>query len=377
VNDGCTSIIVFFLGDPHVLESGKRREDRSSDPNRELSFSRGIDLDSSVGRSEFLDFLGKSFNDSLEHGGSTGEDNVLIKILSDIDITFLDGVEGGFMFSGEFRSDERGLEHDFRGTEAFRSNSHLGSIRKFILMFTMSCGFSLGEFITIVIGNIAELFLDISDDFSFSRGGHFITSFREDLDEVISDISTSKVHSENGMRKSISFIDGHGVSDTITRVEDDTSGSTGGIKREHGLDTNIKSNNVEGLEHDGSHLFSVVLGVQRSLSQKNGMLFRGNTELVVEGVMPDLLHIVPVGDHTVFNGVFQLEDTSLGLSLITDEAVFGIHTDHDSGVLGSSNDGREDSSGSIISSETALAHSRSIVNHQRLEICVNHVFNLF
>ena len=38
---------------------------------------------------------------------------------------------------------------------------------------------------------------------------------------------------------------------------------------------------------------------------------------VVEGVMPDLLHIVPVGDDSVLNGVLEGQDTSLGLSLIT------------------------------------------------------------
>ena len=39
------------------------------------------------------------------------------------------------------------------------------------------------------------------------------------------------------------------------------------------------------------------------------MLLRGDTKLVVEGVMPDLLHIIPVGDDTVLNRVLQGEDT--------------------------------------------------------------------
>ena len=38
------------------------------------------------------------------------------------------------------------------------------------------------------------------------------------------------------------------------------------------------------------------------------MFFRCNTEFVVESVMPDLLHIVPVCVNTVFNGIFQSED---------------------------------------------------------------------
>ncbi len=39
---------------------------------------------------------------------------------------------------------------------------------------------------------------------------------------------------------------------------------------------------------------------------------------VVEGVMPDLLHIVPVGNDSVLNGVLEGQDTTLGLGLITD-----------------------------------------------------------
>merc|ERR1712127_826620 len=50
--------------------------------------------------------------------------------------------------------------------------------------------------------------------------------------------------------------------------------------------------------------------------------------------MPDLLHIVPVGDDSVLNGVLQGEDTSLGLGLVTDVGVLLSHTDHDSLVAG-------------------------------------------
>lgn len=129
--------------------------------------------------------------------------------------------------------------------------------------------------------------------------------------------------------KFLTFIDGDGVGDTISGVEHDTSGTTGSVQGEHSLDGNIHGGGVEGFKHDLGHLFSVGLGVEGSFGQQDGVLLRGNTELIVEGVMPDLFHIVPVGDDTVLNGVFQGEDTSLGLSLITDVGVFLTHTHHD------------------------------------------------
>jgi hypothetical protein len=45
--------------------------------------------------------------------------------------------------------------------------------------------------------------------------------------------------------------------------------------------------------------------------------------------VPDLLHVVPVGDNTVLNGVSQSENTTLGLSLITNIRVLLTHTNHD------------------------------------------------
>merc|ERR1712106_1225907 len=125
---------------------------------------------------------------------------------------------------------------------------------------------------------------------------------------------------------------------------------------EDSLDGDIHGGHIEGLEHDLGHLLTVSLGVEGSLSQEDGPFLGGNTELVVEGVMPDLLHIIPVGDDSVLNGVFEGKDTSLGLCLISNIGILLSHTDHHSLVARTSNNGGEDSTRSIISSETSLAH---------------------
>merc|ERR1712212_931050 len=107
------------------------------------------------------------------------------------------------------------------------------------------------------------------------------------------------------------------MGDTISRVHDNTSGTARGIEGKDSLNGNIHGGHVEGLKHDLSHLLTVSLGVEWSLSEEDRLFLRGNTEFIVEGVMPDPLHIIPVGDDTVFNGVLQGEDTSLGLSFIS------------------------------------------------------------
>merc|ERR1719167_2117302 len=148
------------------------------------------------------------------------------------------------------------------------------------------------------------------------------------------------------MGKGITFIDGDSVGDTISGVHDDTGGTARGIKGEDSLDGNIHGGHVEGLKHDLGHLLTVGLGVEGSLSEEDGLLLRGNTELIVEGVVPDLLHIIPVCDDSMLNGVLEGKDTSLGLGLISNIGILLSHTDHHTLVAGTANNGGEDSSGS-------------------------------
>merc|ERR1719451_127980 len=130
-----------------------------------------------------------------------------------------------------------------------------------------------------------------------------------------------------------------------------------GLRGEDSLDGNIHGGHVEGLEHDLGHLFTVGLGVKGSFSQEDRLFLRGNTEFIVESVMPDLLHIVPVGDDTMFNWVFEGKDTSLGLGFISNIGVFLTHTNHHTLMAGTTNNGGEDSPGGIITSETSFAHA--------------------
>merc|ERR1712142_462612 len=197
------------------------------------------------------------------------------------------------------------------------------------------------------MGNIAELLLDVTDDLTLSGGGEGVATLGEDLHQVVGELTSSKIKTDNGMGEGITFIDGDTVGDTISGVHDNTSGTARGIEGEDSLDGDIHGGHVEGLKHDLGHLLTVSLGVQGGLSKEDGLLLRGNTELIVEGVVPDLLHIIPVGDDSVLNGVLEGKDTSLGLGLISNIGILLSHTDHHTLVAGTSNNGGEDSSGSV------------------------------
>merc|ERR1712098_879684 len=158
--------------------------------------------------------------------------------------------------------------------------------------------------------------------------------------------------------------------DTITRVHDNTSGTARGVKGEDSLDGDIHGGHVEGLEHDLGHLLTVSLGVEGSLSKKDRLLLRGNTEFIVEGVVPDLLHVIPVSDDSVLNGVLEGKDASLGLGLISNIGILLSHTNHHTLVAGANNNGGKDSSGSVISGKSSLAHAGAIVNNKSRPVFV-------
>ena len=103
---------------------------------------------------------------------------------------------------------------------------------------------------------------------------------------------------------------------------------------------------------------------------KSRRLVGGNAEFICVSVMPDFLHVVPVGDDTVFDGVLEGEDTTLALGLITDVGVLLTHTDHHTLVTGAADDGGEDGAGSVVTGEASLAEAGAIVDHEAHSIFV-------
>merc|ERR550534_1236174 len=373
VDDGWAALVVLLLGDPHLLECGEGSQDGASDPDGVLPLWGSNDLDLDGGGGQGSDLLLHTVSNTGVHGGASGHDGVGVQVLPDVNIALHDGVVGGLVDSAGLHSEEGRLEEGLGAPEPLVADGDDLAVGKLIGLLEGGGGSGSGHLLLEVKGNIAELLLDVTDNFTLSGGGERVTTLSEDLHEVIGELTASQVQTEDGMGKSITFIDGDVVGDTITRVHDHTCGTTRGVEGKDSLDSNIHSGHVEGLEHDLSHLFTVSLGVEGSLSKEDGLLLGGNTEFIVEGVMPDLLHIIPVGDDTVFNRVLQGEDTSLGLSLITDIGILLSHTDHDALMSWASNDGGEDSPGGVISGKSSLAHAGAIVNNQSGGIFVTHV----
>ena len=88
--------------------------------------------------------------------------------LSDIDVALHDGVVDGLVDTARFHTQERRLEESLRATETFVTDGDDLSIRQFVGLLEGGGSSGGGHFLFEVQGNIAELLLDISDNFSLS-----------------------------------------------------------------------------------------------------------------------------------------------------------------------------------------------------------------
>merc|ERR1719261_287324 len=372
VDDGWAGFVVLGLRDPHLLEGRERGEDGSANPDRVLALWRGDDLDLHGRWREGGDFLLHAVGDAREHGGAAREHGVGVQVLTDVDVALHDRVVGALVDAGLLHAEEGRLEEGFWASEPLVADGDHLAVRKLVRLLERGRGSGSLHLGFKVERNVRELFLDVADDFSLGSGGERVATFGEDLHHVVGQVTAGQVKTEDGVRERVTFVDWHSVGDTITGVEDDAGGSARRVERKDGLDGNVHGWGVEGFEHDLGHLFSVSLWVERGLGEEDWVLFWGNTEFVVEGVVPDLFHVVPVGHDAVLNWVLEGQDTTLGLGFVANVRVLLAHADHDTLVTWTSNNGREDGPWGIVSGKAGLAHTGSVVNNERSYFFVSH-----
>merc|ERR1712212_353029 len=332
VDNGGTALVVLLLGDPHLLEGGEGGEDGASDPDGVLPLGGSDDLDLNGGGSQGGDLLLHTVSNTGVHGGASGHDGVGVQVLPDVNVALHDGVVDSLVDTAGLHTKEAGLEESLWAPEPLVADGDHLAVGQLIGLLQGGGGGGSGHLLLKVQGNIAQLLLDVPDNLPLGSGGEGVAPLGEDLHQVVGKLTASQVEPEDGVGKSVTLVDGDGVGDAVTGVHHNAGGTAGGIQGEHSLDGDVHGGRVEGLKHDLGHLLPVGLGVEGSLSEEDGLLLRGNTQLVVEGVVPDLLHVVPVGDDAVLDGVLQRQNPSLGLGLVSDVGVLLSHADHDAMV---------------------------------------------
>merc|ERR1711970_262563 len=236
VDNGGAALVVLLLGDPHLLEGGQRGQDGASDPDGVLPLWGSDDLDLDGGGGKGGDLLLHTVSNTGVHGGASGHDGVGVQVLPDVNIALHDGVVGGLMETASLHSEEGRLEERLGAPEPLVADGDDLTVRQLVGLLQGGGGSSSGHLLLEVQGDIAELLLDVTDNLPLSGGGEGVATLSEDLHQVVGQLASSKVETDDGMRESITFIDRDTMGDTVTRVHDDTSGTARGIEGEHSLD---------------------------------------------------------------------------------------------------------------------------------------------
>jgi hypothetical protein len=306
VDDGRSRLVVFLLTDPHLLERAQTGQNGATNPDGVLALGWRDDLDLHGARRQVADLLLHAVGDARVHGGTAGEHSIGVQVLADVDVALHDRVVRALVDARLLHAEEGRLEEGLRAPEPLVADGDDLAVRELVRLLERRRRRSGLHLLLEVEGDVGELLLDVTDNLALRSGGERVATLGEDLHHVVGEVTAGKIQTEDSMGKSVSLVDRDGMGHTVAGVHHDTGGTARGVQREHSLDGDVHGRGVEGLEHDLGHLLAVGLRVERGLSEEDGVLLRGDTQLVVEGVMPDLLHVIPVGDNTMLNGYIRV-----------------------------------------------------------------------
>merc|ERR1712080_634734 len=117
VDDARARLVVFVLGDPHLLERRERREDGAANPDGVLSLGRRHNLDLDRRRREGGELLVETLVDAGEHGRAAGQDGVGVEVTANVNIALLDRIVGQLVDAGRLLPDEAWREHRFAAAD--------------------------------------------------------------------------------------------------------------------------------------------------------------------------------------------------------------------------------------------------------------------
>ena len=266
-------------------------QDRSSNPYRVLSLGRSNHLDLHRGWSQRRQLLRHALNNLLEtwscrltarHWRTTHCGCKRRRSVED---------------STGFNANETGWKNT-RETETFGADSDDVSVWEHVCRILVGTFCGRIEPCVVDKRNVAKFLSDITTDLTLCGGRDRVPAISEDLHQIIWKISASQIPMKDDVRQSVTFENGHCVRHTVTKIHHKARLPSRNVQRQDSLGRHVHGGHVENHKHDLCHAVSVSLGVQRNFREQSRILFRRNPEFVVERVMMDFVHVVPIRDDT-------------------------------------------------------------------------------
>ena len=353
-----TILIVILLSDPHFLEGAETGKNAATDPYGVFPLGRGYDFDVDGVGCALLDLAPEPVGEPLVHGGAPAEHDVAVELLPDVDVALHDAVEGEVVDALRLHAVELGAEQELGRAELLLEQVDRLPVRQLVHRRVLLLLRVVPRYLLLVVlGHVAVRLLNVPHYLELGRGGEPVPRVLEQRLQVLGHVPARQVQSLDGVRDRIPLVDRHYVRDAVPRVQHEPRGPPAGVQGEDGLDGDVEALHAEGLEHYLRHLLPVLPRVLRGLRHQHRVLLGVHAQLVVEGVVPNLLHVLPVVHDAVLDRVLQLQDAPLCLRLVPHVGVLLAHSHHHSAEFWLPRYAGEHRSWSVVPRKSRLAHS--------------------
>mmetsp|Transcript_38152 Transcript_38152/g.117863 ORF Transcript_38152/g.117863 Transcript_38152/m.117863 type:complete len:409 (+) Transcript_38152:681-1907(+) len=367
VHDARARLVVLRLVDPLVLERGQRRQDGATDPHGVLALRRRDDADARPRcrrvRHARLDLPLQPRVEPRVHGRPAAQHHVLVQVAAHVDVALLDRLVRQAVEALRLKPDLLRLEQRLRALVALAAHHHRGAVGQLELDVLLRLLLLLLE----VRRDVAQLLLHRAHDLLLRRRGERVALAHQQLLHVLGHVAARHVHAHHRVRHRVALVDRHGVRHAVTGVEHNTGRAARRVERQHGLDLHVDRLGAEGLEHDARHLLAVLLRVERRLGEQDLVLARLGAQLLVEGVLPHPLHVLPVVDDAVLDRVLRRQHAALRDAVVAHVELAPRRARHDLRVPRAPDERREHRPRRVVAREARLHHPGAVVAHDGRE----------
>merc|ERR1711911_120994 len=126
------------------------------------------------------------------------------------------------MDTDNLHTEESGAEHGLGTAESLVADGDDLTVGQLVRLLDGGGGGGGGHLLLEVESDVAELLLDVADDLALGGGDHGVASLGHDLHEVVGQVASGQVKTQDGVGEGVTLVDGDGVGDAISDVEDET-----------------------------------------------------------------------------------------------------------------------------------------------------------
>ena len=144
-----------------------------------------------------------------------------------------------------------------------------------------------------VVGDVAELLLDLAYRLEISRSVEGIPTTEQQCDQVSGYVSACDIEAPGQVVEDCRFVNRDDMRDAVAGVDHYPATEALRVQCQHCLYSDVDAAEVVFLEHDIAHLLAVAQRIHGGFSEEDFAARGVDLHFLVEGEVPEVFHIVP------------------------------------------------------------------------------------